>query len=391
MTRRMTTGDKPYRVYRGGRVKGKVPAIPRPDSDGRRSGRPVLPGEPRRRRRRRTVIFLGILLILVLAVVWLVAGYLAVRTGVEAANGRLPARARAALAPQDGLLMNQPTTIALFGTDHAAAIEARASARRADSIMLLRTDPEHNRLAYLSIPRDLRVDIPGHSASKINAAFQLGGPALALRTVRNFTGIPVNHVVVVDFADFTDLVDALGGVTVDNPKAILSNRFDCPYSTQERCARWEGWRFRKGEIHLDGYHALIYSRVRENRLQPSETDVTRGERQQRVMQAIMSKIASASTVGRLPLMGDDLARPLATDLSSEQFLQLGWRKFRADDGKTLHCRLGGEPSSYGGESILVPSEENRNVITMFLGASAPQPPQRGLPFAPGCTVGQSAR
>jgi LCP family protein required for cell wall assembly len=386
----MTTGDKPYRVYRGGRVKGKVPGIPRPDSDGRRGRRPVLT-EPRRRPRRRTAIFLGVLLILVLAVVWLVAGYLQVRKGVKAANERLEPGALAALAPQNGLLMNQPTTIALFGTDHAAAIEARASARRADSIMLVRTDPEHNRLAYLSVPRDLRVDIPGHSASKINAAFQLGGPALALRTVRNFTGIPVNHVVVVDFADFTELVDALGGITFDNPRAILSNRFDCPYSTQERCARWEGWRFRKGEIHLDGYHALVYSRVRENRLEPSETDITRGERQQRVMQAIMGKIASAPTLARLPLMGEDLGRPLATDLSTEQFLQLGWRKFRADDGKTLHCRLGGEPSSYGGESILVPSEDNRNVISMFVGASAPQPAPRGQPFAPGCTIGQPAR
>jgi LCP family protein required for cell wall assembly len=387
----MTTGDKPYRVYRGGRVKGKVPGIPRPESDGRRSGRPSLPGGPRRRRRRRTAILLGVLLILVLAVVWLVAGYLAVNKGVRAANDRLAPGAGAALAPQDGLLMNQPTTIALFGTDHSAEIVARASARRADSILLVRTDPEHNRLAYLSIPRDLRVDIPGHSASKINAAFQLGGPALAIRTVRNFTGIPVNHVVVVDFANFTDVVDALGGITLNNPKAILSNRFDCPYSTQARCSRWEGWSFRKGEIHLDGYHALIYSRVRENRLEPSETDITRGERQQRVMQALMGKIASVPTLARLPLIGDDLAQPLTTDLSTGQFLQLGWRKFRADDGNALHCRLGGEPSSYGGESILVPSEDNRNVISMFLGASAPQPPPRGQPFAPGCTIGQSSR
>jgi polyisoprenyl-teichoic acid--peptidoglycan teichoic acid transferase len=384
----MTTGDKPYRLYRGGRVKGKVPGIPRPEPDGRRPGGPILPTERRRRPRRRTAILLGVLLIILFVVVWLVAGYLAVRKGVREANDRLPQGARAALASQDGLLMNQPTTIALFGTDHDAAIEGRASARRSDSIMLLRTDPSHNRIAYLSIPRDLRVDIPGHSTSKINAAFQLGGPVLALRAVRNFTGIPVNHVVVVDFADFTELVDALGGITVNNPTPILSNRFDCPYSTEERCARWEGWRFRKGEIHLDGYHALVYSRVRENRLDPGETDITRGERQQRVMQAIMSKIASFSTLGRLPLMGEDLAKPLATDLSTEQFLQLGWRKFRADDGSTLHCRLGGEPSSYGGESILVPSEDNRNVISMFLGASAPQPPPRGQPFAPGCTIGR---
>jgi polyisoprenyl-teichoic acid--peptidoglycan teichoic acid transferase len=384
----MATGDKPYRVYRGGRAKGKVPGIPRPERDGRRSQRPVLLPEPGRRRlRRRTAILLGILLIVVLSVAWLVLGYLQVREGVAAANERLDPAAHAALTERSGLLLNQPTTIALFGTDHAATVAERASARRADSILLLRIDPRRNRLAYLSIPRDLRVDIPGHSASKINIAFQIGGPELALRTVRNFTGIPIDHVVVVDFSDFTQLVDAIGGITIDNPRPILSNRFDCPYPTQERCQQWEGWRFRKGEIELDGYRALIYSRVRENRLDSGDTDLTRGDRQQRVMQAITSKIASPGTLARLPIVGEDLARPLATDLSTWEFMQLGWRKFRADDERTLRCRLGGEPSSYGGESILVPSEDNRNVISMFLGASAPQPPVRGMPFAPGCTTG----
>ena len=67
--------------------------------------------------------------------------------------------------------------------------------------MLVRTDPSTNRIAYLSIPRDLRVDIPGHGADKINAAYQIGGAALAIRTVRDFTGIPVNHVALVDFAE----------------------------------------------------------------------------------------------------------------------------------------------------------------------------------------------
>ncbi|MEX2211144.1 MAG: LCP family protein [Gaiellaceae bacterium] len=388
----MASGDKPYRVYRGGRAKGKVPTIPRPTGDGgrdgRRSGR-VLPEPPGgRRMRRRTTVLLVLLVLFVAFVAWAITGFLSVRSGVEAANARLPADARAALAPQDGLVLNQPTTIALFGTDHAQEIAERASARRSDSIMLVRTDARRNRLAYLSVPRDLRVDIPGIGAGRINSAFQIGGPGLALRTLRNFTGVPINHVVVVDFADFTELIDAMGGITVDNPKPILSNRFDCPYPTQERCQEWQGWRFRQGELELDGYRALVYSRVRENRLDPGETDVTRGERQQRVLQAITGEVASASTLLRLPTLGDDLARPLATDLSTWQFLQLGWRNLRADDSRTLRCRLGGEPSSYGGESILVPSEENRNVIAMFLGVSAPQPPAPGIPLAPGCLVGR---
>ena len=65
------------------------------------------------------------------------------------------------------------------------------------------------------------------------------------------------------------------------PKPILSNSFDCPYATAARCEAWPGWRFGKGKQTMDGRRALIYSRIRENRLDPSESDITRGERQQR--------------------------------------------------------------------------------------------------------------
>lgn len=389
----MASGDKPYRVYRGGRVKGKVPTYPKPEpgprSDGRGARRPALAPPPRKRRLRPgRAIPVALFLLVVLFVVWAVASYLSVRNGAEAANARLDADATAALAPQDGLLVNQPTVVALFGTDHASTIEDRQSARRSDSIMLVRTDARRNRIAYLSIPRDLRVDIPGHGGGKINAAFQIGGPALALRTVRSFTGIPINHVAVVDFGSFRGLIDAMGGISVNVPRPIVSNRFDCPYATPEQCQAWEGWRFHKGEVEMDGHKALIYSRIRENRLNGAETDITRTDRQQQVIQAITGKVTSPLSLLRMPTLGDDVMRPLATDLSAWQLLQLGWRKFRADDARTLRCRLGGEPQSYGGEAVLIPSEENRNVIAMFVGASAPQPPPPGTgPFGPGCLVG----
>jgi polyisoprenyl-teichoic acid--peptidoglycan teichoic acid transferase len=386
----MASGDKPYRVYRGGRVKGKVPTFPKPEREARRDGRaarrPALAPPPRKRRLRlRTALPLTLFLLVVLLVIWAVASYLSVRSGVRAANGRLDAGTRAALSPQDGLLINRPTVIALFGTDHASTIEDRQSARRSDSIMLVRTDPRRNRIAYLSIPRDLRVDIPGHGGGKINGAFQIGGPALALRAVKSFTGIPINHLAVVDFGNFEGLIDAIGGVTVRVPRPIVSNRFDCPYPTPERCQQWEGWRFPKGEVEMGGRRALIYSRIRENRLDIGETDIARTDRQQQVIQAITSKVTSPLTMLKMPSLGDDMMRPLATDLSAWQFLQLGWRKFRAGDDRTLRCRLGGEPLG----SDLIPSEENRNVIAMFLGASAPQPPPPGSPFGPGCIVGSS--
>jgi polyisoprenyl-teichoic acid--peptidoglycan teichoic acid transferase len=394
----MARGDKPYRVYRGGRVKGRVPTLPRSEPraprrqwNGRAEHAPAAPApvpQPRRRRfgwGARVGLALGLLFLLLVA--WAVTSYLAFRSGVAEANDRLDGRTRAALVPQDGLLLNKPTTILLLGTDHANRAD-RASFRRADSILLVRTDPEHGRLALLSIPRDLRVDVPGLGPAKINAAFQVGGAALAVRTVRNFTGLPINHVMTVDFASFVDLVDAVGGITVDVPAPIISNKFDCPLDTQAACDRWPGWRFGKGEQHMDGRRALVYSRIRENRLDPAENDISRSERQQAVVQALTRKLTSPRTLLRMPFVGDDVMKPLSTDLSAAQLAQLGWVRFRASDSRTLHCRLGGTGSYIGGQSFIVPTEENRNVIAMFTGASAPQPPLPGSgPFGPGCRIG----
>jgi LCP family protein required for cell wall assembly len=283
--------------------------------------------------------------------------------------------------PQDGLLLSTPTTVLLLGTDHANRAD-RTTAQRSDSIMLVRTDPARGRISYLSIPRDLRVPVAGLGDAKINSAFQVGGPALAIRTVRAFTGLPINHVVVVDFGSFKDMIDAIGGVDVNVPERILSNPFDCPY-TARRCQSWHGWRFGKGMQHMDGRRALVYSRVRVNQLDPSESDITRGERQQQVLDAIGHKLTRPRTLMRMPWIGDDVARPLTTDLSAWQLAQLGWRKFRS--GRTLHCRLGGDAVTIGGQSFISSSEDNRNVISMFLGTSAPQPPRPGSGlYGPGC-------
>ena len=86
----------------------------------------------------------------------------------------------------------------------------------------------------------------------------------------------VDHVVVVDFDGFKELIDAIGGIEVTVPKAMLSNKFDCPYKPK-RCADWEGWRFEKGTQHMNGQRALVYSRIRTNQLDPSDTDITRGK------------------------------------------------------------------------------------------------------------------
>ena len=386
----MAPKDKPYRVYKGGRVKGKVPAVP---TKTRPQPRKPIASTARPRRlgwlRRvswKQVVLISLLVIVLLVIAWGVAGYLSFSSGVSDANKRFDHErgARAALAKSNGFLLNHGTTILLLGTDSSTAA-GRSGDRHSDSIMILRTDPAHHQLSYLSIPRDLLVHVDGVGNAKINAAYQSGGAALAIKTVREFTGVPIDHAVIVDFNQFRDLIDAEGGITVNVPEPILSNRFDCPYPTRARCLEWKGWRFHRGPQHMTGQQALIYSRIRENQLNPGENDLTRAARQQAVAQAAEAKLASVGTVLSMPFDGSKLMKPLATDLTTWQLLELGWVKFRASGSHTLYCRLGGDATSVGGSSVLLPSEDNRSVLAMWAGLSAPQPPT--TTFGPGCRVG----
>jgi LCP family protein required for cell wall assembly len=389
----MPDQEKPYRRYRGGRVKGRVPLqrhLERPnEAAGTRGASGGSLHAPRRvlgRVRWKLLLALGLPLLLLVVVAWGLASYLAFSHGIGAAHSVVPRSVWQQLANRSGLLSSTPTTIAVFGTDGGET--GRAGSRHSDSIMLVRTDPGRHRLAYLSIPRDLRVEIPGYGANKINAAFQFGGPTLALRTVRDLTGLDVNHVAFVDFAHFKELIDAVGGIEVTVKKPILSNKFDCPYPPG-RCASWPGWRFAKGQQHMDGRRALAFSRIRENRLDPSETDFDRSARQQQVIQATAAKLTGFWSALKLPFTGAKIVKPLATDLSAWQLLQLGWAYFRSSSSRALHCRLGGEPESVGGQAVIVGSEDNAATISMFLGRSSPLPPPKGLPYAPGCTVGSN--
>ena len=396
------SGEKPYRVYKGGRTKGKVPLPSRERGTGGSGGGPDKPGRtvyrsggggderPLIRRPKRGWTWKRWTWVLLVAVVlffilWSLAGYLSVRGGVKDANRRLPANVLPVLAHQNSLLLSGGTNILLLGTDHSNnGQQGRSSDEHSDSMMLLHTDPSRHRLVYLSIPRDLRVTIPGYGTQKINAAMQIGGPKLAVQTADALLGsqLRINHVVVVDFGSFVSLVDAVGGIDVNISENILSNKFDCPY-TATRCETWKGWVFHKGVQHLNGHQALIYSRIRENQLDPSTTDFTRQQHQQQVMQATLSKIASVPMYFRLPFSGGDLMKPLATDLSTWQFIQLGWVKFRA--GSVIHCRLGG--NDYG-DGYITPNQDNIAVIQEVLGKSAPQPPAPGSGlFGPGCVTG----
>jgi LCP family protein required for cell wall assembly len=391
----MAPGDKPYRVYRGGRSRGNVPLKRKSAASGGR--RTATGGSARAHARRfrfprfglrhggwkrRVVIVFVLLLLLVL--VWAIAGYLSLRSGAQKANQRLGNEAKKALSSTHGLMLSNTSNILVLGTDHNNTADRRGN-NLSDSIMVMHTDPSRHRIVYLSIPRDLRVTVPGHGYDRVNAAYPIGGPALAIKTISTYTGLPVNHIIVVDFGEFKQLIDALGGVDINVPKPIFSNAFDCPY-TASRCASWQGYRFAKGVQHMNGRRALVYSRIRKNRLDSRDTDVSRGARQQQVVQAVLSKITSPTMMIKLPWLGDDLLRPMATDLSASQLMQLGWIKMRASS--PLYCRLGGDSQVIGGADEIIPTEENYSVIRMVEGTEPARAPDLSSSlYAPGCSKG----
>jgi polyisoprenyl-teichoic acid--peptidoglycan teichoic acid transferase len=390
----MAREEKPYRVYRGGRQKGKVPLQARPTRPRARLDRDGAsypgPGPVKVRRRwskgRKIGILVALLLLLVIA--WAAASYLSLQRGVKVANDRVPAGTSEVLTHQNSLLLSTPTNILILGSDHAN-LPGREG-ERSDSIMLLRSDPSRHRIVYLSIPRDLRVPIEGVGDTKINAAMSAGGAPLAIKTVASYTGLPINHMITVDFPRFREVIDALGGITITVPERILSN-FDCPLKTSAECTHWKGWRFAKGEQHMSGMRALIYSRVRKNLLNPADTDISRTERQQDVLQATLRKMTSASSLVKMPFIGSKLVKPLATDLSTAQFLQLGWVYKR---GHALHCRLGGIPETLpDGESVIVSEgDDKERVILAVEGKTAPLPPRPGEErYGAGCVSGSFPR
>ncbi len=143
------------------------------------------------------------------------------------------------------------------------------------------------------------------------------------------------------------------------------------------------WHFNKGTIHLDGRKALAYARIRHT-TNPADSDITRTQRQQRVMQALSHQLVSPWSLFKLPTIGKAIAKPLTTDLTANDFLGLGWIKFRAQ--RTLQCHLGGAPAVMGGQDVLVSSPQNRAVVGMVLGNQAPQNKAKGSLYGPGCSV-----
>jgi LCP family protein required for cell wall assembly len=184
---------------------------------------------------------------------------------------------------------------------------------RSDSIMLIRTGAGH--AARLSIPRDTVVEIPGHGLQKINAAYAFGGPALSISVIKHYLGIPINHLVEVNFENFPQLVDAMGGIDYTGGCVVS-------YLDGGSAAGGYTLRLRAGTHHLDGREALALARTRENRCAPQQTDLNREERQQALLQDMKSRLFSLSSFLRLPLISWNAPPAIISDMSGPELLAL---------------------------------------------------------------------
>lgn len=186
--------------------------------------------------------------------------------------------------------------------------QRQEDAGRSDTLFLITLDTKTKKTALLSIPRDVRVKIPGYGFDKINHAYSLGGHQLTQRTVEELLGAPVDYYIEVDFAGFNKIVDAVGGVNINVEKRMY---YEDPYDNLVIDIQ-------PGLQHMNGETAIQYVRYRD------ETgDIGRIERQQYFVRAMMEEVTSPSILVRIPSIISEVKSAIRTDLSVAELIGLG--------------------------------------------------------------------
>ncbi|WP_019535853.1 LCP family protein [Paenibacillus ginsengihumi] len=222
---------------------------------------------------------------------------------------------------------------------------------RSDTLMVASIDPVTKKAALLSVLRDTYVRIPGYGNDRINASVTYGGPQLAMKTVSDLLGIPIQYYVYTDFQGFIALVDAIGGIEIDVEK-------DMKYTDSA-----DGHKFdinlKKGYQHLDGTHALQYVRFRHDAL----SDFSRTERQRKFLQAVAQKMQSTTSIIRLPKILNSVDPYIETNLSTTDMLKLAVLAF---DAKAEGMASAQVPPSHlliekrvGGADVLMVSNQKK--------------------------------
>lgn len=193
----------------------------------------------------------------------------------------------------------KPISILLMGVDQRGEDQGRS-----DSLMLFTLNPKSNSMKIISIPRDSYTEIVGKGKKdKINHAYAFGGIDMTVKTVENFLDIPVDHYIEVNMEGFKDIVDAVGGVDINNDMSFKMDGFDYP----------------KGDLHLDGKKALVYSRMR---YADPRGDFGRQMRQRQVIQAVIKKGASVSSLASYGDVLKAIEKNVKTSLTQDQMFDI---------------------------------------------------------------------
>lgn len=192
-----------------------------------------------------------------------------------------------------------PFSVLMLGVD-----EREGDRGRSDTIIVLTVNPSNNSVKMLSIPRDTRTEIVGKGKQdKINHAYAFGGVPMAMDTVENFLDIPIDYYMQVNMEGFQDIVDAVGGVTVQN---------DLDFTQA-------GFHFAKGELNLNGTKALAYSRMR---YEDPRGDFGRQTRQRQIIQEVIKEGASLSSITNFSDIFTALGKNIKTNLNFNQLVDI---------------------------------------------------------------------
>lgn len=218
----------------------------------------------------------------------------------------------------------QPETTLVIGIDKGS-VPGEEDISRADILMLVSVSADGKKASVTSIPRDTRLMIPGHeSYSKINAAYAMGGAPLMIETVEDFTGLEINHVVVLDFEGFKHIVDAIGGVPMHIDVAIHDKYAgDVP----------------AGDVLLNGDQSLAFVRARHDVNAVPGGDLDRVENQRDFMKALLSAIAGQRNPFKIKHIIDVVAANIGTDLTFGDMYSLG-RRLRGGEGVVMSTAPG---------------------------------------------------